>query len=190
MCWSGTACRKHWNAVDDGKPGSILISKPLNPLLSRWLPVLLWAGFIFLASSDPNPYNHIPNRLYSWLWWTKLFGQSLIFYLGGLTHVLEYAILAYLLARALLWRGEFTRGQLLTAFYLVIFYAFTDEFHQVFTPGRAFQIIDLLMDALGVALGVGAYVLYLKRADVIRSRFMQRLREVPTRLRNLRIKPT
>ena len=165
-------------------------SKAIHPLLSRWLPVLLWAGFIFLASSNPDPYSNIPNRLYHWLWWTKLFGQSLIFYLGGLTHVLEYSILAYLLARALLWRGEFTRGQLFTIFYLTMLYAFTDEFHQVFTPGRAFQVVDLLLDALGAAVGLGAYVLYLRWAEVKESRFMQRVRQIPARLKPLRTKPT
>lgn len=156
----------------------------------RWLPVILWAGFIFLVSNNPDPFSYIPNRLYSWLWWTKLFGQSLIFYLGGLTHVLEYAILAYLLTRALLWRGEFTRGQLITVFYLTMLFAFTDEFHQVFTPGRAFQVVDLLLDSLGAALGLGAYVLYLRRVEVKRSRFMQHIRGIPLRLRSLLTKPT
>ena len=78
------------------------LMKSAKPLLSRWLPVVLWAAVIFIFSSNPDPYSLVPNRLYHWLWWTKLFGQSLFFYLGGLTHILEYAILAYLLARALL----------------------------------------------------------------------------------------
>ena len=84
--------------------------------------------------------------------------------MSGLTQNFEYAILAYLLARALLWRGAFNRGQLFTVFYLVLLYAFTDEFHQLFTPGRAFQVVDLLLDALGAVLGLGAYLLYLRRS--------------------------
>ncbi|HNR03073.1 MAG TPA: hypothetical protein PKK59_11110 [Anaerolineaceae bacterium] len=50
--------------------------------------------------------------------------------------------------------------------------------------------VDLLLDALGAALGLGAYVLYLWRADVKRSRFMQRVREIPAWLRSLITKPT
>lgn len=152
--------------------------------------MVLWAAVIFIFSSNPDSYSYIPNRLYHWLWWTKLFGQSLIFYLGGLTHVLEYAVLAYLLARALLWRGEFTRGQLFTVFFITMLYAFSDEFHQVFTPGRAFQGVDLLLDALGAALGLGAYVLYIRRAEVKKSRFIRRVREIPSKIKGLRAKPT
>ena len=162
----------------------------LKPLLSRWLPVFLWAAVIFILSNNPDPYGHIPKGLYHWLWWTKLFGQSLFFYLGGLAHILEYTILSFLLARALLWRGDFTRGQLFTVFFLAMLYAFSDEFHQFFTPVRASQGVDLLLDALGAALGLGAYVLYLRRAEVKRSRFMQRVREIPSKIKSLRAKPT
>ena len=152
--------------------------------------MFLWAAVIFILSNDPNPYSHIPGRLYSWLWWTKLFRQSLIFYLGGISHVLEYTILSLLLARALLWRGVFTRGQVITVLYLVLLYAFTDEFHQYFTPGRAFQLGDLGLDALGALIGICAYLLYLKRADVKESKFMQRVRGISSQLRNLKAKPT
>jgi len=98
--------------------------------------------------------------------------------------MLEYAILAFLLARALLWRGDFTRGQVLTLFYLILFYAYTDEFHQLYVPGRAFQVIDLLLDGLGTAPGMGAYILYLRRAEVNQSRLMQGIRNAFLQLKN------
>ena len=157
---------------------------PLKLLLSRWLPVFLWAAVIFILSSNPDPYGYIPRGIYHWLWWTKLFGQSLFFYLGGLAHIFEYAILAFLLARALLWRGDFTRGQVLTVFYLILFYAYTDEFHQLYVPGRAFQMVDLLLDGLGAAIGLGAYILHLKRAEVNQSRMMHGIRSAFLQLKN------
>ena len=120
------------------------------------------------------------------MWWTKLFGQSLFFYVGGLTHVLEYAILSFLLARAILRRGEVTRGKIFTVFLLTLLYALTDEFHQVFVPGRAFQVVDLFLDALGAVIGIGVYVLYQKWPDVKKSHFLQRLRGIPSRLKILR----
>jgi len=157
---------------------------PLKPLLSCWLPVILWAAVIFILSNNPDPYGYIPRGIYHWLWWTKLFGQSLFFYLGGLAHILEYAILSFLLARALFWRGDFTRGQVLTVFYLILFYAYTDEFHQLYVPGRAFQMIDLLLDALGATIGLGAYIFHLKRAEVNQSRLMQGIRNAFLQLKN------
>lgn len=164
-------------------------TSPLKPILSRWLPVFLWAAFIFILSSNPDPYGHIPRGIYHWLWWTKLFGQSLFFYLGALGHILEYAILSLLLARALLWRGDFTRGQVLTVFYLILLYAYTDEFHQVYVPGRAFQVVDLLLDAFGAAIGLGAYLLHVKRTEVKQSRMMRKIQEILAKLKGFTIKP-
>lgn len=60
--------------------------------------------------------------------------------------------------------------QLLTVYYIVLIFAFTDKFYQM-----AFQMMDLLLDALGTALGLGAYVLCLRRSEVKGSRFMQRM---------------
>ena len=163
---------------------------PLKFLLSRWLPVFLWAVVIFILSSNSDPYGYIPQGIYHWLWWTKLFGQSLFFYLGGLGHIFEYAILSLLLARALLWRGDFTRGQLITVFYLIFLYAYTDELHQVFVPGRAFQVVDLLLDCLGAMIGLGAYILYLRQAEVKQSLILRKIRNLISRLINRNIIPT
>ena len=162
---------------------------PLKPLLFRWLPVFLWAAIIFILSSNPDPYGYIPRGIYHWLWWTKLFGQSLFFYLGGLAHIFEYAILSYLLTRALIWRGGFTRGQVLTVLYLILLYAYTDELHQVFVPGRAFQVVDLLLDALGAMIGLGAFILYLRQAEVNQSRIMRTIQNAISRLKNCKTIP-
>lgn len=142
--------------------------------------MLFWAAVIFILSADSNPYSHIPNRLYSWLWWSKLFGRSLIFYLGGISHILEYAILSFLFARAFWQRERPTRGQFIKAISLVLFYAFTDELHQYFIPGRAFQLVDLALDTLGALLGLGAYWLYLDRLEGKQSRLTYALQGILT----------
>ncbi len=36
-------------------------------------------------------------------------------------------------------------------------YAWTDEIHQIFVPGRAFQLIDLTVDLGGIILGVAVF---------------------------------
>lgn len=38
-------------------------------------------------------------------------------------------------------------------------YALTDEIHQIFVPGRAFQLIDLTVNFFGILLGIGVFVL-------------------------------
>lgn len=38
-------------------------------------------------------------------------------------------------------------------------YALTDEIHQIFVPGRAFQLIDLTVNLFGILLGIGIFTL-------------------------------
>jgi VanZ family protein len=99
--------------------------------LSLWLPVVLWAGLIFALSSIPN-------------FGTGLGGWDLV--LRKTAHAAEFAVLGLLLARAL--------GRELLALLLGIAYAATDELHQAFVPGRHGSVWDVLLDSVGVALGI------------------------------------
>ncbi len=35
----------------------------MKTFLFRWLPVILWAAFIFIASMNPDPYHILPEAL-------------------------------------------------------------------------------------------------------------------------------
>lgn len=54
---------------------------------------------------------------------------------------------------------------LFTALFCVL-YALSDEIHQIFSPGRAFQIIDILVDTAGSLFGIGAIMIIMKRKDM------------------------
>ena len=41
-------------------------------------------------------------------------------------------------------------------------YAITDEIHQLFIPGRAFQLVDLAVDLAGIILGTVAFIILVK----------------------------
>ena len=103
-------------------------------VVSAWLPVVVWAGLIFGLSSIPDLG-------------TGLGGWDLA--LRKIAHAAEYAVLGALLFRAL--------GRELTAVAIGIAYAVTDEVHQAFVPGRQGAVLDVLVDAVGVLVGV--YVL-------------------------------
>ena len=103
-------------------------------VLSAWLPVVVWAALIFTLSSIPDLG-------------TGLGGWDLA--LRKIAHAAEYAVLGALLLRAV--------GRELPAAALGIAYAVTDEVHQAFVPGRHGAVMDVLIDAVGVLLGV--YVL-------------------------------
>ena len=85
-------------------------------------------------------------------------------------HMTEFAILSVLL---FLWLGlwEMTllrRG--MTAFLATAFYAASDEFHQLFVPGRSGRVSDVLIDSSGALLGVIVFILFCKLIQIVRRR--------------------
>ena len=112
-------------------------------------------GVIFYLSSRSDPYVLTPagwekdcRSLASVLTLSPL--QCRDEYLGRVAHTLEYAILALLFYRAWVWRSPWV-----SSLFGSFAYALSDEVHQLFVPGRAFQIPDLLLDLLGILIGLG-----------------------------------
>jgi len=44
----------------------------------------------------------------------------------------------------------------------------SDEFHQLFVPGRARQLKDVLIDSTGATVGIGIYLLVIKYLELAR----------------------
>jgi VanZ family protein len=124
--------------------------------LSRWLPVLLWAALIFLVSADQNPYLFLPTTMRQPV---QVAGITLsvdeLFGIPG--HLSEYAILGVLTTRALIWQHKPNQKLFAIAIALCAAYALSDEIHQLFVPGRAFQIQDLVIDSAGILIGITLY---------------------------------
>jgi VanZ family protein len=104
---------------------------PTSAALRLWAPVVLWAAMIFALSSVPD----LGTGLGTW---------DLV--LRKIAHAGEYAVLGALLLRAL--RNE------LAALGLGVAYAASDELHQHFVEGRVGAPLDVLIDSVGVAVGV------------------------------------
>lgn len=107
--------------------------------LIYWLPLLLWMGWIFFLSSQPR----LPSIPQGWLdtLWKKL------------GHASEYAILAVLWWRAL-GPTRLPEQRISMAWGLSVLYALSDEYHQIFVPGRNGTLVDLLVDASGALIGL------------------------------------
>ena len=97
---------------------------------SRWLPVLVWAAVIFALSSVPG----LGTGLGTW---------DLL--LRKLAHLVEFAILGALLARAVPELWALLGG---------IAYAALDELHQHLVAGRTGALQDVAIDAVGVLVGI------------------------------------
>ena len=99
--------------------------------LRAWVPVVLWAAVIFAFSSIPS----LGTGLGTW---------DLV--LRKLAHTAEYAVLGGLLLRAV--RRPWP------AIALGALYAVSDEVHQHFVAGRHGAWYDVLIDTVGVTVGV------------------------------------
>lgn len=87
----------------------------------------------------------------------------------SLAHALEYFGLTLLLFNA--FYHTFQKPRALLSFAFSVFYSFTDEVHQIFIEGRAFQFSDLAVDAAGSLAGVSAgYLIYLLIRQIIKHR--------------------
>lgn len=85
-------------------------------------------------------------------------------------HASEYAVLAILIFFALeetfADKGKYLRY--LTSLLLTALYAGSDEFHQLFVPGRAGTLFDVGVDTMGAT--VGLFILWLIRRWILRRR--------------------
>ncbi|MBL7085343.1 MAG: VanZ family protein [Candidatus Omnitrophica bacterium] len=70
-------------------------------------------------------------------------------------HLIEYAILGYLIARAAYNSANSSLKMHFRAFAVIIgfLYALSDEFHQYFVPGRYVEVLDVAADGLGAFVG-------------------------------------
>ena len=85
-----------------------------------------------------------------------LTGQGMAVDIRKYAHMAEFfclGISAFLfLSELRRWRQDLTAA--LMAFCFSVLYACTDEVHQIFVPGRAGRFTDVLVDSVGIALGV------------------------------------
>ena len=125
-----------------------------------WVPPLVYMMIIFHLSSESNPLPALTEHI-----WDKAL------------HFVEYGGLGFLLCRAILGEGAAFGAAALTAAVLTSLYGASDEWHQLFTPGRSSDVYDWFTDTIGGGLGVGAYllvVLWLLKAASRRRRPPQR----------------
>ncbi len=142
----------------------------MKTFLSRFLPVVLWMAIIFFFSARSDPYASLPSA-----WGDPQISTtptptgtvtralpSTDEILGRFLHVGEYLMLGFLVVRAVAWNSAVRAGNALLAAGISLLYALSDEIHQIYVPGRAFQVADLLLDLTGILIGVGIYYFFNK----------------------------
>lgn len=88
--------------------------------------------------------------------------------LRTIAHGCEFAALGFLMLNAFrAFRKDF---KAVLSILFSFLYAVTDELHQLFVPGRAFQLIDLAVDLTGIIVGTVAFIVSLKIIETKTSR--------------------
>ena len=97
------------------------------------------------------------------------FAQKADFPIRKSAHAMEYALLGFLIAGSLVANAKERKKQrnkvqenkklYLAAWMGSAFYAMTDEFHQLFVPGRSGRVADVLLDSTGAAVGVCLFLI-------------------------------
>ena len=138
---------------------------------ARWVAVVVWAGVIFLASTGWFAESRTDSVLRPLLGW--LFphagpeaAATMNAVVRKLGHFVEYAILGWLITRALAGAGGWQPRHALLAVALAAAYAMTDELHQRFVLGRTAALGDVVIDIVGAASAQGLVAAWWRRAGV------------------------
>jgi VanZ family protein len=118
--------------------------------LIYWLPVILYAVFIFYLSSQSALVE--PDFV------------SQISFKDKIYHIFEYALLSFLILRML--KAYEVKHAYALAIVLATAFGVTDELHQLLVPGRFFSILDMMANFIGssiILLIRGSRVFYLDK---------------------------
>jgi VanZ family protein len=134
----------------------------MKSFLKYWLPLLIWAGVIFIGSTSVLSAERTSRYTVPFLVWLKP-GMSpttiwtIVVIARKCAHISEYAVLALLLWRALR-SVPALRTKALMVFGAALVgcsvFAASDEFHQTFVKSRTPSVRDVLLDVAGALLGL------------------------------------
>jgi VanZ family protein len=119
-----------------------------HPTLSEWLPVIGWCAVIFILSGSTFSAANTAKIIDPLLRWmipglSQPGAEMLHALIRKSAHFTEYAILFFLMIRGPMSDRPYT------ALMLCVAYAFVDEGHQAFIPGRTASLYDVALDGTG-----------------------------------------
>lgn len=132
-----------------------------------WLLVVLWMALIFYLSHQPASESNslstgITERVVAII---ERVTSDIDFDVSNFNHIVRknahffaYLILGVLVSNALKSNGLKGSRRFLIALAFCILYAISDEIHQLFIPGRAGQVRDVIIDSAGAVVGISGYL--------------------------------
>ncbi|HHX56330.1 MAG TPA: VanZ family protein [Clostridiales bacterium] len=128
-----------------------------------WVLVILWMALIFFFSHQvATESNELSTGIISKI--VNIISKvtpSIEINEANLNHIIRkaahftiYLILGILVTNALKDGNKSKLNLILASLVICILYAISDEFHQLFIPGRSGEIKDVILDSLGALLGI------------------------------------
>lgn len=119
-------------------------------IIISWMLLVIWMIFIFIMSSfngniSSNQSGSIADLIYNLFNISDTEKVSLI--VRKCAHVSEFFILGILVINLISKYN--VKYSYLISFIVCVLYASSDEFHQLFVPGRSGQVTDVLIDMIG-----------------------------------------
>ena len=133
----------------------------MKSFLRYWLPIVIWLGVIFFASTDLMSAEHTSRIIAPFLrWlWPDISPEAIAqvqFFVRKAAHLTEYAILAMLWWRGIVGGKNAERKMVIlfvNVWLAATLVAALDEYHQSFVPSRGAAWGDVLIDSGGAIFG-------------------------------------
>lgn len=138
--------------------------------LWRYIPLVIWMGFIYFASTGGMSASNTSRFIRPVLLWffpniSEPTLELIHIIIRKCAHFFEYGLLALLSARAFTTSSKnFIRSRwFLSSLLLVIIYALLDEYHQTFVSSRIGSIYDSMIDTVGGLTALVVFYVWRKR---------------------------
>lgn len=129
--------------------------------------VLLWAILIFFLSNQTSDVSGNESKAII----SSVMNVDNISFVDNIfretMHFIEYFIFGMLIINCLIQYK--VDKKILSAIMIAFIYCVSDEIHQIFVPGRAFEYLDIFLDSSGAIFGIFIYNLINKNMYKIKK---------------------
>lgn len=117
--------------------------------------IILWAVLVFgMSNQQGNESSGLSRKITALFFKTEEQIALVEPYVRKIAHFSEYAIGGILFLSLFLTYDWTNKKRITISILLGIWYAILDEVHQLFVPERSGNVIDVLIDSLGICFGV------------------------------------
>ncbi|MDY4077598.1 MAG: VanZ family protein [Clostridium sp.] len=129
---------------------------------------ILWLGFIYYNSSQSGlESNKISYKVVNTISNKNVAEENINYFVGNFNkfirknaHLIEYLVLSILLGNIFFRYNKKGIDGIVYILFVVLIFAVSDEFHQLYVVGRNSNVIDIVIDFVGGVIGTIIFYLF------------------------------